>query len=60
VATSGQEAAAQQDGDTEASDGSASGAMSRGAEDALARAEAALAAGDEAGCLEAVEEARSL
>ncbi len=60
VATSGQEAEAQQEADAGASGEAASGAMSQEAQDAIARAEAALQAGDEAGCMEAVEEARNL
>ena len=55
IATSGQEAAAQQDETAETSP-----VLSEDAQAALARAEAALQSGDETGCMEAVEEARSL
>lgn len=60
IATSGQEAAAQQDEAAPGQTGDSSAAMSPEAEAALERATAALQAGDEAGCMEAVEEARSL
>jgi hypothetical protein len=59
IAASGQDVAAQQAG------GETAAAQATGAEgggdaraQAISRAEAALAAGDEAGCLEAVKEAR--
>ncbi|MGR3270387.1 hypothetical protein DU478_17750 [Thalassococcus profundi] len=52
IATSGQDASEQQDG--------SSGDTSQEFEDAIATAQAALDAGDEAACMEAVEEARSL
>ncbi|MGK7652216.1 hypothetical protein ACSQ76_07325 [Roseovarius sp. B08] len=68
VATSGQDAAAQQEGDSadssasaDSADSSASGSqeMSQEAKDAIATAKAALEAGDETACMEAVEEARN-
>lgn len=65
VATSAQDAQAQQEGGepaAAAADAAAADAGAGGSErdDALARARAALAEGDEAGCMAALEEARSL
>lgn len=55
VATSGQDAAAQQHADS----GDGSKQMSQEAKDAINTAKAALEAGDEKACMEAVEEARN-
>ncbi|MBY5988042.1 hypothetical protein [Roseovarius atlanticus] len=64
VATSGQDAAAQQDGSgddsaTASSDASSDSEMSQEAKDAIETAKAALEAGDEKACMDAVEEARN-
>jgi hypothetical protein len=56
AAMSQQDAEAQQQGGSTAAEAAA--AASGGGGDALQRAQAALAAGDEAGCMQAVEEAR--
>lgn len=55
IATSGQDAEAQQN----SSDASGADGMSQEAKDAITVAEAALEAGDEKACMEAVEEARN-
>lgn len=62
VATSSQDAQAQQAGGATAAEQAAgeAGSAEGGREAALAKAEAALAAGDEAGCTAAVEEAKSM
>ncbi|WP_428515619.1 hypothetical protein [Roseovarius sp.] len=60
VATSGQDAAAQQDGSGDDSATTSSDSeMSQEAKDAIETAKAALEAGDEKACMEAVEEARN-
>lgn len=64
VATSGQDAAAQQDGSgdasaTASSDSGSESEMSQEAKDAIETAKAALEAGDEKACMDAVEEARN-
>ncbi|QFT96592.1 hypothetical protein FIU85_04700 [Roseovarius sp. THAF8] len=64
VATSGQDAAAQQDGSGDASatansDANSDSEMSQEAKDAIETAKAALEAGDEKACMDAVEEARN-
>jgi uncharacterized NAD(P)/FAD-binding protein YdhS len=59
VATSGQDAAAQQNEDMGDSAASGSTEMSPEAKDAINTAKAALEAGDEKACMEAVEEARN-
>ena len=61
LATSGQDAQAQSEGGAtaaEQAEGAAGGGGGRA--EALARAQAALDAGDEAGCMAAVEEAKSM
>jgi hypothetical protein len=62
LATSAEDAQAQQQGGATAAEQAmgAGGAAPDGRADAIARAEAALAAGDEAGCMAAVEEAKGL
>jgi hypothetical protein len=60
LATSGQDVAAQQEGGATAAE-QAAGAPAGGDRDAaIARAQAALDAGDEAGCMAAVEEAKGM
>lgn len=59
VATSGQDAAAQQNEGSGESSADGSEEMSQEAKDAIETAKAALEAGDEKACMEAVEEARN-
>jgi hypothetical protein len=60
LATSGQDVAAQQEGGATAAEQATGAAAGDDRDAAIARAEAALAAGDEAGCMAAVEEAKGM
>ena len=60
LATSGQDVAAQQEGGATAAEQAQGAPAGDDRDAAIARAEAALAAGDEAGCMAAVEDARAM